>query len=117
MIDVSNPANPARVGGCDTSDFSRSVAVAGNYAYVADRSAGLAILRLSLPVSVLGWSNHTLRLSVPTLTGKSYGLEYKDSLSAPEWTRLPTVSGTGGQSIITDPAPPGPQRFYRMREE
>ena len=68
-------------------------------------------------VTVLSWSSNTLRLSVPTTTGKSYGLEYKASLSEPEWTRLPAASGTDGQLILTDPAAPGSQRFYRVREE
>ena len=36
VIDVSNPANPQRVGGYDTSGSAQGVAVSGNYAYVAD---------------------------------------------------------------------------------
>ena len=42
VIDVSNPANPLRVGGYDTSGYAWGVAVVGNYAYVADGDAGLA---------------------------------------------------------------------------
>jgi hypothetical protein len=117
VIDVSNPANPVDVGGYVTSGQANGVAVAGNYAYVADGEWGLAILQLSPRVAVLGWSNNTVRVSVATTSGKSYGLEYKDSLSEAEWTRLPTVPGTGSQLILTDPAAPGPQRFYRVREE
>jgi hypothetical protein len=118
VIDVSNPANPVLVGGYDTSGWANGVAVSDNYAYVADAEWGLVILQLkSLRVTVLGWSNNTVRVSVPTTSGKSYGLEYKASLSEPAWTRLPAASGTGGQLILTDPAAPGPQRFYRVREE
>jgi hypothetical protein len=121
VVDVSNPTNPVHVGRYDTSGSALGVAVVGNYAYVADGEWGLAILQLSggknLRVGVLGWSNNTVRVSVPTTSGKSYGLEYKDSLSEPEWTRLPAASGTGGQLILTYPAAPGPQRFYRVREE
>ncbi len=41
VIDVSNPANPQRVGGYDTSGNAYGVAVSGNYAYVADGHWGL----------------------------------------------------------------------------
>jgi hypothetical protein len=121
VIDVRNPAHPVRVGGYNTGYSVSDLAVAGNYAYVVVSRVGLIILQFSggenLRVTVLGWSNNTVRVSVPTTNGKSYGLEYKDSLSEPEWTRLPAVSGTGGKLILTDPAAPGPQRFYRVREE
>ena len=36
VIDVSNPTNCVRVGGYDTGGTAYGVAVAGNYAYVAD---------------------------------------------------------------------------------
>jgi hypothetical protein len=36
IMDVSNPAHPVRVGGCDTSGSAGGVAVSGNYAYVTD---------------------------------------------------------------------------------
>ena len=42
VIDVSNPANPVRVGGYDTSGNAFGVAVSGNYAYVADGDARFA---------------------------------------------------------------------------
>ena len=120
VIDVSNPANPVRVGGCDTSGESFGVAVAGEFAYLADREGGLAIFQLAgagRRVTPLGWSHNTLRVSVPTTSGKAYALEYKDLLGESEWTRLPAVPGTNGQLILTDPAAAGPQRFYRVREE
>ena len=44
VIEVSNPANPRRVGGYNTSGQAMGVAVSGNYAYVADGSWGLIIL-------------------------------------------------------------------------
>ncbi len=51
MIDVSNPANPQRVGGCDTSGRASGVAVSGNYAYVADCGAGLQVIDVSNPAN------------------------------------------------------------------
>ena len=44
VVDVSEPANPARAGGYDTSGSARGVAVAGDYAYVADGNSGLVVL-------------------------------------------------------------------------
>jgi len=49
VIDVSNPANPLRVGGCDTSGGALGVAVSGNYAYLAYHDAGLQVIDVSNP--------------------------------------------------------------------
>jgi hypothetical protein len=51
VIDVSDPANPQRMGGYDTSGESYGVAVAGNYAYVADGTAGLQVIDVSDPAN------------------------------------------------------------------
>ena len=51
VLDVSNPANPVRVGGYDTSGYAEGVAVSGNIAYVADRDAGLQIIDVSNPAN------------------------------------------------------------------
>ena len=51
VIDVSNPANPQRVGGYDTSGDAQGVAVSGNYAYVADGGAGLQVIDVSNPAN------------------------------------------------------------------
>lgn len=47
MIDVSNPAAPARIGGFDTNGEAYGVQVVGNLAYVADGKWGLQIIRLA----------------------------------------------------------------------
>jgi hypothetical protein len=41
IIDVSDAANPQRVGGYATSGYAYDVAVMGNHAYVADWAGGL----------------------------------------------------------------------------
>jgi hypothetical protein len=38
-------------GSCDTEDFSYNVAVAGSYAYVADRDSGLCVIDISDPTA------------------------------------------------------------------
>ena len=40
-----------RVGGYDTSGYAYGVAVAGNYAYVADGTAGLQVIDVSNPAN------------------------------------------------------------------
>jgi len=40
IFDVSDPADPQRVGGCATPGWAHRVAVSGNYAYVADDFGG-----------------------------------------------------------------------------
>ena len=51
VIDISNPANPQRVGGYDTAGNALGVAVSGNYAYVADDAAGLQVIDISNPAN------------------------------------------------------------------
>jgi hypothetical protein len=53
---------------------------------------------------------------VQTSSGKSYSLEYKDSLSASTWTGLPAVQGNGTVQVLTDPNATVTQRFYRVRQ-
>ena len=50
VIDVSNPANPVRVGGYTNGGFTRSVAASGNYAFVTD-AVGLQVLDVSYPAN------------------------------------------------------------------
>jgi hypothetical protein len=58
VVDISNPANPRRVGGyADAKDltgfvFNQSVVVAGDYAYVANGTNGLLVLDVSDPTSI-----------------------------------------------------------------
>jgi len=54
------------------------------------------------------------RLSVPTEAGRSYSLEYSDTLAPAQWTGLPAVVGEGTVTVLVDPAPTNQQRFYRV---
>ena len=52
MVDVSDPAHPVEVGFCDTPDRTHAVAVAGRYAYLAERfNAGVRVVDVSDPVT------------------------------------------------------------------
>jgi hypothetical protein len=49
IVDLSNSANPQRIGGYDTSGNAYDVALSGDYAYVADGDHGLQVIDLSNP--------------------------------------------------------------------
>jgi uncharacterized delta-60 repeat protein len=51
VVDISNPTNSVRVGGCDTPGYARGVAVSGNYAYIADDYWGLTVINISDPTN------------------------------------------------------------------
>ena len=51
VVDISNPANPVRLGGYYTGGYSYGVAVVGRYAYMADGSAGLRVIDIADPAN------------------------------------------------------------------
>jgi hypothetical protein len=87
----------------------------------ADCLGPIAPLMLVIGTPTINPANGFLvySLSFPTETGKSYTVQYTDSLTNPTWTDLPgmPVPGTGGIVTITDPTTPPhrPTRFYRIK--
>jgi hypothetical protein len=65
-------------------------------------------------VSNPGYAKGAFRLSVPTEQGRSYILEFTDTLAPANWTALPAVVGDGTVNILVDPAATNHQRFYRV---
>lgn len=59
----------------------------------------------------------TATVTVTTVVGLNYTLEYKVNLSNPDWTPLGTIPGTGSQEILTDSTATIPALFYRVRAE
>jgi hypothetical protein len=57
ILDVSDPANPRKVGAFDTLGEARSVTVSGDYAYIADGPAGFEIIDVRNPgnPALTGW--------------------------------------------------------------
>jgi hypothetical protein len=66
-------------------------------------------------VSNPGYAKGAFRLSVPTEQGRSYILEFTDTLAPADWTALPAVVGDGTVNILVDPAATNQQRFYRVQ--
>lgn len=60
-------------------------------------------------------SGTTASLNVPTETGCSYVVEYKDNLTDALWTTLTTLTGDGTTQTVSDPGPLPTTRFYRVR--
>jgi hypothetical protein len=52
-----------------------------------------------------------------TVRGHRYILEFSDALPATNWTALPAITGDGTAKVLTAPAPPNGQRFYRVEVE
>lgn len=56
-----------------------------------------------------------LSLNWQTVPGKSYRVEYKDDLNAPEWSSAsPAMAATGKSLSFTNSLGAGPQRFFRI---
>ena len=68
-----------------------------------------------LRISKLNKTDTGMRIEFPTLTGKTYRLEYTDHLKAPWQVLKDNIPGDGNPAIIPDPAATTrPQRFYRL---
>ncbi len=59
----------------------------------------------------------TFRLSMSTSSGRTYVLEYKNSLTDSAWKVLTSVPGDGTVKTLADPTATASQRFYRVRVE
>jgi DNA-binding beta-propeller fold protein YncE len=69
---------------------------------------------MELRVGTLSADTNGVTLSWSAIAGQSFGVQYKDSLSEPNWTDLAgDIVATNGVAIITDPAV-NQQRFYRL---
>ena len=114
----------------ESEEYSGSFTVGANPGSVTLKASGQAICdgRLvsntsSCPVAgpiapVIGLAtlvNGSFSVSFSTEKGKSYNLQYKNSLSDPTWIDLMTVIGTGGSMPVTDATASGQRaRFYRI---
>lgn len=56
-------------------------------------------------------------VSVATVIGANYTLEFKNSLADPNWATVQTLPGTGGTVTLTDSAVTDSTRFYHIRAQ
>ena len=60
---------------------------------------------------------NSFSVSFETEPGRTYIVEYTDSLLHPSWQPLPTESGNGAVKTVTNVAPGVGIRFFRVREQ
>jgi hypothetical protein len=56
-------------------------------------------------------------LSLQTELGKTYVVQYTDTIAPPNWQSLPSVAGNGAAVSVTNSAPGVAHRFYRLIEQ
>jgi hypothetical protein len=56
-------------------------------------------------------------VSIQTEPGKTYTVQYTDSLASLNWENLPSLAGDGTIKTVTNSAPNSTQRFYRLLEQ
>jgi hypothetical protein len=95
--------------------------LAGVAAVVGGRAHTVALLGaapLTEPLSLVPSQaplGGAFSVSLPTVRGRTYFLECKESLSAPGWITLLAVFGDGTLKTLIDPSATAPQRFYKVR--
>ena len=92
----------------------------GVVAIGAGSSHSLALIGLRPPRPLLGNPVHNgaaFSLSVPTVRGKTYFLQYKNSLSDTGWLSVSVIAGDGGVRTLADPTAGAAHRFYRVRQQ
>jgi uncharacterized repeat protein (TIGR01451 family) len=85
---------------------------------VTNSTAARLIVLVPPAISSINLSGTNILISLPSVSGLHYTLEYKTTLDDPDWLPLPpAVLGTGGVIILTDDTGPFATRFYRVRCE
>ena len=102
------PTNTVTAMGVDMCQ-SRTVSAAANCAGPVQLAYSTMVVKDATLLSGF------FRMSIPTVTGESYTVQYKNKLTDPVWTDLQTVAGTGGTLIITNPTTGQPSRFFRFK--
>jgi hypothetical protein len=74
IYDISNPNSPVKIGQGITPSVVRGIYVSGDYAYVADYSAGLRIIDISAPAS-------PVEVGFLNLGGQAYDVHVVDNMA------------------------------------
>ena len=87
---------------------------ATNYAFVFN---GGTLTVVGLPqLSGVALKGNQFVFNLPTITGQTYQIEYKDNLTATTWSLLGgPIAGTGYPIVITNGLSASPQRFFRLK--
>jgi hypothetical protein len=96
------------------SPTTQAVCVDDARAPFGAQDGSVAVVGPGVLVSNSVYAKGVFRLSVPTEQGRSYILEFTDSLTPAKWRALPAVTGDGTVTVLADPAATNQQRFYRV---
>src|SRR5262249_39154178 len=70
---------------------------------------------VSLPIIVSpAFDGTSFSFSFDTIPGKTYVVQYKNSLNDPTWLALATLPGHGTPTTISSSSPSSAQVFYRL---
>jgi hypothetical protein len=90
--------------------------VFGQASFVA-KEGSVAVVGPGISVHQPDYVKGLFQLSVLMEKGRSYALEFTDTLAPAKWTTLTSVVGDGTITVFTDLAVTNQQRFYRVRVE
>ena len=97
------------------SGLTNVIAIAaGEYDSVALIGNGPPMLQI--PLINPAYNTNCFIVSLPTLSGRVYSLQYKNSLTETNWIASPLNAGNGKTIIVTDTNATNLQRFYRVRQ-
>jgi T5SS/PEP-CTERM-associated repeat protein len=116
------------IPGATTTSYTKATvqaADAGNYTVVVTNIAGsvtspTASLQILTGVTIAfaARTGTTNAISVQSINGTSYTLEFKDTLDQTNWTPvLPSSAGSGNLLLLRDNSATVPVRFYRVRAQ
>jgi hypothetical protein len=114
-FEVVGKAGSASAVAVRISPTPEQVSVGFGLANFVSKEGSVAVAGPGVEVSNLRYDNSAFRLSVPTEKGRSYTLEFTDSLTPAKWRALPAVAGDGTVTVLVNPAVTNQQRFYRVR--
>jgi hypothetical protein len=112
VIGKAGSVSPLALAGTPTAP---EVGVDFGVAAFGAQNASVTVVGPGVLVTKPVYANGAFRLSVATEKGRSYTLEFSDSLTPGEWKALPAVAGDGTVTVLVDPAAINQQRFYRVR--
>ncbi len=104
------------IANAQASNIGNYQAIATNVAGAATSSVAHLTVLISPVIQVASGPGTNVAVSVNSVSGLNYRLEYKNSLDDPGWLPIqPAVLSSGGTIILLDTnAPPVPARFYRV---
>ena len=117
LLPQSNLTLPIRFRAADQGSVSNQVVFVSQGGSSTQALVAQATLPPPLVMLAPVYAGGAFSVGVPTVSGTRYWLEFKNSFGETNWTPLPAVSGDGTIQLLWDATPPGPQRFYHVRQQ